>query len=192
MPDQFVSQVFLDERLMHPLHQAGFGKLFESAGEGGFGGQLLAQPKTADAPQRPVDGQALDQAGRGRQPQHGLGHKGIRQPGALAGRTTDARPGRHREFLDAHPFQGVDHFFQFRRQRADLVLQFGQQFVLNHMPALQDRFASDSIHGAGVMMLALRTASCQKWPPAPSVSFPARKKSLAQSAFCKRLKCHRS
>ncbi|MCK6411617.1 MAG: hypothetical protein L6Q55_04235, partial [Azonexus sp.] len=46
----------------------------------------------------------------------------------------------------------------------------------------------DSIHGAGVMMLASRTASCQKWPPAPSV-FPLQSgKSRSQAAFCKRLK----
>jgi hypothetical protein len=37
------------------------------------------------------------------------------------------------------------------------------------------------------MMLASRTASCQKWPPAPSV-FPLQSgKSRSQAAFCKRL-----
>lgn len=81
----------------------------------------------------------------------------------------------------------VDHFLQLRRQRTRLVLQLGQQFVLNHVPSLHDQFASGSIHLAGVMMLASKTASCQKWPPAPSVFASRSEKSGMQWGFCKRL-----
>jgi len=52
---------------------------------------------------------------------------------------------------------------------------------------LQDQFALGSIHGAGVMMFGLVTASCLKWPPAPSAFASRRKKSPVQSSFCKRL-----
>jgi len=37
------------------------------------------------------------------------------------------------------------------------------------------------------MMFGLVTASCQKWPPAPSAFASRRKKSPMQRAFCKRL-----
>jgi hypothetical protein len=41
------------------------------------------------------------------------------------------------EFFNTHPFQGMDDLLQFRRQRPHIVSQFGDQFVLNHVPALQ-------------------------------------------------------
>jgi len=150
VPDQFIPKVLLDECLMHPFRQAPFGKLFESAREGGFGGQLPAQGETTDAPQGAVDRQALDQPRRGRQPQHGLGHEGVRQPSPLMGRTSHATPGRIGEFLDTHPFQRVDQFLQLWRQRADVVPQLGQQFVLNHVPPLHDQFAASSIHSCSL------------------------------------------
>ena len=37
------------------------------------------------------------------------------------------------------------------------------------------------------MMFGLVTASCQKWPPAPSAFASRRKKPPTQCAFCKRL-----
>ena len=185
--DQFIPEVFLDERLMHPFGQTPLSKLVKRAREGGFGGQFPAQREATDAPQRTIHRQALDQPHRGRQSQHRLRHESVRQPSPLTGRTTHATPRRRREFLDAHPFQGVDDALQLRRQRAHLVLQLGQQFVLNHVPALQDQFALSSIHGAGVMMFGLVTASCQKWPPAPSAFASRRKKPPTQCAFCKRL-----
>lgn len=152
VPDQFILKVLLDERLMHPFRQTPLGKLLESAREGGFGGQLPAQGETTDTSQGAIYHQALDQSCRDRQTQYGLGHEGVRQPGPLKGRATHSTPGRLREFLDAHPFQRVDDFLQLRRQRTRLVLQLGQQFVLNHVPSLHDQFASGSIHLAGVMM----------------------------------------
>ena len=50
MPDQFIAQVFLDERFMHTRGQIASGELVESAREGGLRGQLLAQRKAADTP----------------------------------------------------------------------------------------------------------------------------------------------
>ena len=167
MPDQLTPKVFLDERLMHTFRKAPFSKRLESAREGRFGGQLFAQGETTDAPQGAVYRQAIHQSHRSGQPQHGLGHEGIRQPTPLMRRTPHATPGRFSEFLDSNPFQDVDDFLKFRRQRTDVVPQFGQQFVLDHVPPLHDQFTSGSIHFAGVMMLASITASCQKWPPAP-------------------------
>jgi hypothetical protein len=125
MPDQFIPEVLLDERLMHPFGQALLGKLIERARERRFGGQLAAQREATDAPQRAIDRQALDQPHRARQPQHGFGHKGIRQPTALVGRTARAAPGCRDELLDTHPFQGVDDPLELGRQRPHLVLQLG-------------------------------------------------------------------
>ncbi len=150
--DQRLPEVFLDERLMHPFGQTPLGKLVECARERRFGGQLAAQRKTTDAPQRAIDRQALDQPHRARQPQHRFGHKGIRQPTALMGRTTRTAPRCRDEFLDTHPFQGVDDPLELRRQRTHLIHQLGQQLVLDHIPALHDQMGSDSIHFAGVMM----------------------------------------
>ena len=152
MPDQGRPEVLLDERLMHPFGQALLGKLVERARERRFGGQLAAQREATDAPQRAIDRQALDQPHRARQPQHGFGHKGIGQPTALVGRTARAAPGCRDELLDTHPFQGVDNPLELGRQRTHLVLQLGQQFVLDHIPALQDQMGSDSIHFAGVVV----------------------------------------
>jgi hypothetical protein len=51
----------------------------------------------------------------------------------------------------------VDEFLELRRQRADIVSQFWNEIMLNHIPALQNQFTVGSIHGVGVMMLALTT-----------------------------------
>ena len=158
---------------MDALGQASLGKCLEGAGEGGLGGQLLAQRESTDAAQCLVDHQALNQRrcgglpNRGQESQHGLGHEGIRPPRPFMRRMPDTAPRCRREFLDPNPFQRMDDLLQLRRQAAHLVPHLGQQFVLNHVPALHDQFGSGSIHFAGVMVLASITASCQKWPPAP-------------------------
>src|SRR5574337_1211097 len=152
VPDQRVAQVCRDERLMDPFGQTPFGKFLKSAREGSCGRQALARGKPADATQGTVYRQALDQRHRCGEPQYRLGHEGVRQPRPLARRAPDASPAKRRELLNAHPLQGVDDFFQLRRQRPDLVLQLGQQFVLNYVPPLHDGGACNSIHFAGVMM----------------------------------------
>jgi hypothetical protein len=48
----------------------------------------------------------------------------------------------------------MDEFLELRRQRADIVSQFWNEILVNHIPALQNQFAAISNHGVGVMMLA--------------------------------------
>jgi hypothetical protein len=70
-------------------------------------------------------------------------------------RTSDANDlARFREFLDSNPFQRTNDFLRFRRQRTVLVPKFGQQFVLDHVPALHQQFASGSMLIAGDMILS--------------------------------------
>lgn len=187
--DQFVPKMVLDQGFMHAFRQAGFGEFLEDTGEGGFRGQFPARRKTTDATQGAINRQPLDQTPRRAQPQYGFGDKRVGQPGPLMRRTAFSAPRRLHKLLDAHPLQRMDDLLQLRRQRTDVVAQFGQQFVLNHVPALHDQVASGSIHFAGFMMLALRTASYQKWPPAPSNFASCREKNSVQSMFCKRLIC---
>jgi hypothetical protein len=175
VPDQFAAKMFLDQRLMHPLRQPSCGKLVEGTREGGFGRELLAQRETADAPQGTVDHQAFDQSPRRGHPKHGLGHKSVGQPRTFVRRTPLSTPRRMNEFFDAHPLQMVDHLLQFRRQRANVVAQFGQQVVLYHVPALHDQVASVSIHFAGFMMLASKPHHARNGRPHLPISPPAAK-----------------
>jgi hypothetical protein len=61
----------------------------------------------------------------------------------------DAAPRGLHEFLDAHPFQGVDELFQFRRQAVEVVAQSGNPLVLHHVPPLHDHSALGKVHLAG-------------------------------------------
>ncbi len=186
--DQLITEMRLDQRLMHTLGQLRGRKLLESPRKRGFRGQLAVQRESANPPQSPIDHQSLDQRrGRG-QPQRRLGHEGIREPRPIVWTASDAAPGRGNEFLDPHPLQQVDQSLELRRRRAEVLLQFGKHFVLDDMPALQDQVSTGSIHGVGDMVLDLTTASCQKWPPTlPSLFARHRKKSTLPHAFCKRL-----
>ncbi len=117
MPNQFIPEVLFDQGCMHLLPQVRLGKLVESPREGRFRRQRFAEREPTDAAQRTVDRQALDQPHGGRQSQHCLGHKGVRQPRPLEGRTPHTTPRFPCEFFDAHPFQRVDDLLQLRRQR---------------------------------------------------------------------------
>ena len=48
-----------------------------------------------------------------------------------------------------------------------LIMQRWNVIQRELLPELHNQSAFGSIHFAGVMVLALITASCQKWPPAP-------------------------
>jgi hypothetical protein len=76
-----------------------------------------------------------------------------------------------------------------RGQRADIVSQFWNEMLLNHIPALQNQFAAISIHGVGVMMLALTTCIM---PGMAAHALPLQnsaQKITLQAGFCKRLFC---
>jgi hypothetical protein len=137
MPDQLIAQMLLDQGFMDSLAQAPCGKLVEGAREGGLGRQAPVQRETTDAAQETVIHQAIEQPHRRRQAQHRLGDKGVRQPRPLKRRTADTTPRHRRELLDPHPLENVDDPLQLRRQRAPACLKFRDQFVLHHIPPVQ-------------------------------------------------------
>ena len=118
--------MFLDKRFLHPFRQLRLGKFIEGTRERRLGWQLLAVRKSANATQRTVNGQALNEANRRRQFQDRLGDKGIRQ---------------------------LNNLLELWRQAVDFIPQLGNQVVLNHIPSLQDQIGSGSIHLVGVVML---------------------------------------
>jgi hypothetical protein len=75
-------------------------------------------------------------------------------------------------FFGTHPFQGMNHLFQFRRQRTNIPGQFGYQLILDNVPALRNQFSAGSMHGGGRyggwLVGWLVPSSCQKWPPTSS------------------------
>ena len=52
-----------------------------------------------------------------------------------------ATPARTSEFFDTNPLQDMDYLLQPRRQRAHIIPQFWNKFMLNHIPALHDQIA---------------------------------------------------
>lgn len=46
-----------------------------------------------------------------------------------------ATPSRSGEFFNKNPLQDMDQLLQLRRQRTHIVPQFGNIFMLNHIPA---------------------------------------------------------
>ena len=79
----------LDQRRVHLVGQIALRKLREGAGKGSFRWHLRASFLTENATQRPVDIEALDQSGGGRNAQHRLGDE---SPGARARRSSGGRP----------------------------------------------------------------------------------------------------
>ncbi len=147
MADQLTAKVRLDQGFMRPFGQSARGEFGKGARERRFGRDLFAQRKSADAPQGTINRQALNQAPRRVQPENRLGDKGIGQPGAFAGRTSDTAPRRGHEFLNPYPFERMNHPLKFGCQGAHVVAQFRKQFMLNDVPALHDQVAFGSIHG---------------------------------------------
>ncbi len=175
VPDQFAAKMFLGQRLMHPLRQPTCGKLVEGSREGRFGRGFLARRETADAPQGTINRQPLDQP----PPSCSAPVRAWRQthPPAKSIRAADAplRTMTIHKFFDAYPLENVNYLLQLRRQRANVVAQFGQQIVLNHVPALRDQIASGSIHFAGFMMLVSKPHHARNGSPHLPVSPPAAK-----------------
>ncbi len=132
--DEPLRLVLSDQRLVQARRHLAGGELAEGTREGRLARNLAEPGPAAQAPQRSIPLQALDQRARRGQVEHRLGHEGPRQSGAFGQGT--ARPPvtvNHGALDTCHLQHGRELPVQ-RRQRTDGVVEKRQQFALYGSP----------------------------------------------------------
>ena len=134
MAHQLVAVGLADQRFVHALGQLRAGEFGEGAREDRLARHLAPPLPAAEAPERHVGVQAVQQHARGRHVVDRLGHECPRQRGAVARRTPRRPELRGNPLLDADDLQGLHQLLLLRGQWPQLLLQIGKQRILNRLP----------------------------------------------------------
>ena len=125
----------LDQRRVHLVGQIALRKLREGAGKGSFRRHLRASFPTENATQRPVDIEALDQSGGGRNAQHRLGDESPGEGAAIVRRAAGASGRFGNEGLEADHVEGRDEPPERFGHRVDFLAKPRKQIALDVVPA---------------------------------------------------------
>src|SRR6516164_1477020 len=135
MAEEVLSQAMTDQLLMHPLGQGLIGELPKYTRELGFARKLVAALPAADAAERAVGLQTLDQRDSGWDVEHRLADKGTRD-----GRTIFRRAARPAVWCGHIGFQterveNDDQLLELGRERVNLLGDLREQPALPSDPA---------------------------------------------------------
>src|SRR6202051_1722338 len=160
----------LDQRLVQAARQLAQRKLSESAREGCFAGKLPGAFPAAQPAQLLVHRKPLDQHRGRRQPDHRLGHKGARERGPVARRSTRQSGPDLDKRLDASNLKRRHHLLVRLGERPEFLRQPGEKITLNGAQVLDRKlsrgmFASDSAWCRHGNTLPNSRAGASKIPP---------------------------